>query len=72
MGAIGGAIGGNTGIGAVAGGVFGLVRRRRWQEQEKFQQSAYAGQQQYALNQERASFNQAFAVCMTGRGYTVG
>jgi len=76
MGAIGGAIGGNTGggaaIGAAAGGLFGLMRRRRWEEQQQFQQSSYMQQQQNALNQERGSFNQAFAVCMTGRGYTVG
>ena len=76
MGAIGGAIGGNTGegaaIGAAAGGLFGLMRRRRWEEQQQFQQSSYMQQQQNALNQARGSFNQAFAVCMTGRGYTVG
>jgi len=76
MGAIGGAIGGNAGegaaIGAAAGGVFGGMRRRRWQQQEEFQQSAYMQQQQNAMNQGRGNFNQAFAVCMTGRGYTVG
>ena len=76
MGAIGGAIGGNTGegaaIGAAAGGLFGLMRRRRWEEQQQFQQSSYMQQQQNALNRARGSFNQAFAVCMTGRGYTVG
>jgi hypothetical protein len=76
MGAIGGAIGGNSAegaaIGAAAGGLFGAMRRRQWAEQQQFQQSAYAGQQQNALNQANNGFNQAFAVCMTGRGYTVG
>lgn len=76
MGAVGGAIGGHTGegaaIGAAAGGVFGGMRRRNWQEQQEFQQSAYMQQQQNAMNQGRGNFNQAFAVCMTGRGYTVG
>jgi hypothetical protein len=76
MGAIGGAIGGNAGegaaIGAAVGGLFGGMRRRRWEEQQQFQQSAYLQQQQNVLNQGSASFNQAFAVCMTGRGYTVG
>jgi hypothetical protein len=75
-GAIIGAIIGHTGegaaIGAVSGGVFGLMRRRRWTEQQEFQQSAYMGQQQNELNQGFANFNQAFGVCMTGRGYTVG
>jgi len=76
MGAIGGAIGGNAGVGAgiggAVGGLFGGMRRRRWMEQEEFQQSAYLAQRQDALDQGRGNFNQAFAVCMTGRGYTVG
>ena len=76
MGAIGGAIGGNAGegaaIGAAAGGVFGGMRRRSSEEQQESQQSAYLEQQQNALNQGRGNFNQAFSVCMTGRGYTVG
>jgi hypothetical protein len=76
MGAIGGAIGGNTGegaaIGAAAGGLFGAIRRRRWEQQEQSQQSSYMQQQQNALSQGRTNFNQAFATCMTGRGYTVG
>jgi hypothetical protein len=76
LGAIGGAIGGNAGrgaaIGAGTGAVFGGMRRRRWAEQEEFQQTSYLEQQQSALNQGRGNFNQAFGVCMTGRGYTVG
>jgi hypothetical protein len=76
MGAIGGAIAGNAGegaaIGAAAGGLFGLMRRRRWEEQQQFQQASYMQQQQQALDQGRSGFNRAFAVCMTGRGYTVG
>ena len=76
LGAIGGAIGGNAGkgaaIGAGTGAVFGGMRRRRWAEREEFQQTSYLEQQQSALNQGRGNFNQAFGVCMTGRGYTVG
>jgi hypothetical protein len=76
MGAIGGAIGGSAGtgaaIGAAAGGLFGGLRRRRWREQEASQQSSYLEQQQSALDQGNNNFRQAFAVCMTGRGYTVG
>jgi len=48
------------------------MRRRRWAEQEEFQQSAYLQQQQNTLSQGRSNYNQAFGVCMTGRGYTVG
>lgn len=76
LGAIGGAIGGNAGkgaaIGSATGAVFGGMRRRRWMEQEEFQQSSYLQQQQNELSQGRSNFNQAFGVCMTGRGYTVG
>jgi Glycine zipper len=76
IGAIGGAIGGNAGegaaIGAAAGGLFGGMRRRSWQEQQEPQQNAYQERQESMLNQGRSNFNQAFAVCMTGRGYTVG
>ena len=59
-------------IGAGTGAVFGGMRRRRWAEREDFQQTSYLEQQQGALNQGRGNFNQAFSVCMTGRGYTVG
>ena len=75
MGAIGGAIGGDAGkgaaIGAAVGGLFGAIRRARWAEQEQQQQQSYAAQQQGAMAQGRAHYNQAFGACMTGRGYTV-
>jgi hypothetical protein len=48
------------------------MRRRRSEEQEAYEQSSYLEQQQNALNQGNNNFRQAFAVCMTGRGYTVG
>lgn len=54
------------------GGLFGGMRRRRSEEQEAYEQSSYLEQQQNALNQGNNNFRQAFAVCMTGRGYTVG
>ena len=76
LGVIGGAIAGNAGegaaIGAAGGGLFGGMRRRRSEEQEAYEQSSYLEQQQNALNQGNNNFRQAFAVCMTGRGYTVG
>ncbi len=76
LGAVGGAIGGDAGkgaaIGAATGALFGGMRRRRWEEQQQYQQNAYMEQRQAALNQGRGNFNRAFATCMTGRGYRVG
>jgi Glycine zipper len=73
IGAIGGAIAGNAGegaaIGAAAGGLFGGMRRRSWEEQEMSQENAYQERQESMLNQGRSN---AFGVCMTARGYTVG
>jgi len=75
MGAIGGAIGGNAGegaaIGAAVGGLFGAIRRARWAEEQRQEQMNYASQQQNAMAQGRANYNQAFSACMTGRGYSV-
>ena len=75
LGAVGGAIGGDAGkgaaIGAAVGGLFGLVRRARWAEQEQQQQQSYQAQQQSAMAQGHAAYNRAFSTCMTGRGYTV-
>jgi hypothetical protein len=75
LGAIGGAIGGNAGegaaIGAGVGGLFGLVRRARWMEEQQQQQQSYVAQQQSALAQGHGAYNRAFSTCMTGRGYTV-
>ena len=76
LGAIGGAIAGNAGedaaIGGATGALFGGMRRRRWAEQEEYQQNSYMEQQQSELSQGLANYNRAFGVCMTGRGYTVG
>ena len=75
MGAVGGAIGGDAGkgaaIGAAVGGLFGIMRRARWQEEEQQQQQAYQAQQQGALAQGHSAYNRAFGACMTGRGYSV-
>ena len=75
LGAVGGAIGGNAGegaaIGAAVGGLFGMMRRAHQVEQEQQQQASSAAQQQSALSQGRATYNRAFGVCMTGRGYSV-
>jgi len=75
MGAIGGAIGGNAGegaaIGAAVGGLFGAIRRARWADEERQQEMTYEAQQQNAMAEGRSRYNQAFAACMTGRGYSV-
>jgi hypothetical protein len=75
MGAVGGAIGGDAGkgaaIGAAVGGLFGVMRRARWAEEQQQQQQSYAVEQQSAMTQGHAAYNRAFSVCMTGRGYTV-
>ena len=75
LGAIGGAIGGDAGkgaaMGAAMGGVFGGMRRRRWVEQEQYQQRNYVQREQNAFSQGRHNYNRAFRACMDGRGYTI-
>jgi OmpA family protein len=75
LGAVGGAIGGDAGkgaaIGAAVGGLFGLMRRARWSEEQQQQQQAYQAQQQNTMAQGHAAYNRAFSTCMTARGYSV-
>lgn len=71
LGAIGGAIGGDAGkgaeIGAAMGAAAGFFRdRRRTEEQHQYNQ-AVASNERAALDQ----FQQAYATCLRGRGYTV-
>jgi hypothetical protein len=71
MGAVGGAIAGDAGkgaaIGAGVGATAGLIRRNQARRQEaQINQQAAA---QYQADMGR--YNQAFAVCMQGRGYAV-
>jgi hypothetical protein len=71
LGAVGGAIAGDAGkgaaIGAGVGGTVGLMRRNQQRRQE-----AYANDQAMAQYQaDMGRYNQAFAACMQGRGYTV-
>lgn len=71
LGAIGGAIGGDAGKGAEIGAAVGagggfLRERRQMREQQQYTQ---------AVNQEQQArlgeYDQAYGVCMTGRGYTI-
>ena len=71
LGAVGGAIAGDAGkgaaIGAGMGATAGLIRRNQARRQEaQINQQAAA---QYQADMGR--YNQAFAVCMQGRGYAV-
>lgn len=82
LGAVGGAIGGDAGkgaaIGAGVGGLFGMMRRHRYmeeqqqmQQQQWQQQQSYMSQEQAALAHGRGNYERAFSACMTARGYTV-
>ena len=71
VGAVGGAIGGDAGkgaaIGAGVGATVGLMRRNQQRRAE-----ASANQQAQAqYNADMNQYNQAFAACMQGRGYSV-
>lgn len=71
LGAVGGAIAGDAGkgaaIGAGVGGTVGLMRRNQQRRQQ-----AYANDQAMAQYQaDMGQYNQAFAACMQGRGYSV-
>lgn len=71
LGTVGGAIGGNTGkgaaIGAGVGATAGLLRNGR----ERRQQAQFNEQANMQYQADMGRFNQAFAACMQGRGYTV-
>lgn len=71
LGAVGGAIGGDAGkgaaIGAGVGATAGLIRRNQQRRQQAQVNEQAAAQYQADMNR----YNQAFAVCMQGRGYAV-
>lgn len=71
LGAVGGAIAGDAGkgaaIGAAVGGTAGLMRRNR----ERRAEANYNQQAQAQYQADMGQYNQAFAACMQGRGYTV-
>ena len=71
VGAIGGAIGGDAGkgaaIGAGVGAATGLIRQNRYNREV-----AYANEQaQAAQSSNLQRYDQAYAACMSGRGYQV-
>ncbi len=71
LGAVGGAIAGDAGkgaaIGAGVGGTAGLMRRNQQRRQDAYANDQAMAQYQASVGQ----YNQAFAACMQGRGYTV-
>jgi len=71
VGAVGGAIGGDAGkgaaIGAGVGATAGLIRKN----QQRRQQAQVNDQAQAQYQADMGRYNQAFGVCMQGRGYTV-
>ncbi len=71
LGAVGGAIGGDAGkgaaIGAGVGATAGLIRRN----QQRRQQAQVNDQAAAQYQADMGRYNQAFAVCMQGRGYVV-
>jgi hypothetical protein len=71
LGAIGGAIGGNAGKGAAIGAGVGAAAGL-WRQAGRNQQAAQAQQQAQAQQHAmRAQYDQAYAVCLEGRGYQV-
>ncbi len=67
IGAIAGDAGKGAAIGALAGTMAGGARQRR--KQEDYNQAAT--QQQQASGQQQQKFQNAYAACFEGRGYTV-
>ena len=71
LGAVGGAIAGDAGkgaaIGAGVGGTVGLMRRN----QQRRQQASANDQAMAQYQADMGRYNQAFAICMQERGYTV-
>lgn len=72
---IGGATKGDVGrsaaYGAAAGALFGNARRNSQVEANRQQQDQWARQEGARYEQQRHSYNRAYAACMEGRGYTV-
>ncbi len=71
LGAVGGAIGGNAGkgaaIGAAVGGLASVFRaRRQMRERQEYYQQGVANEQA-----QMKQYDQAYATCLRGRGYTV-
>jgi ATP-dependent exoDNAse (exonuclease V) alpha subunit len=71
VGAVGGAIGGNAGKGAAIGAGVGAVAGRMRQNDYNRQQAAATQQAQANQQSGLQRYEQAYAACLSGRGYTV-
>ena len=71
VGAAAGAIGGNAGHGAAVGAVAGTVAGGVAHRQQERAAAATNAQTQSMQQQALATYNQAWAACMQGRGYSV-
>ena len=75
LGAITGAIAGDTkkgaAIGAAAGGLFSGMRRHNQQTREAQARDNWEQQQAAQYSRNRSDYNRAYAACLEGRGYTV-
>ena len=71
VGAIAGDAGKGAAIGAGSGLLIGGVRGRHQVAAAEAQQDAWAQQQADHYAQSQHEFNQAYATCLRGRGYTV-
>jgi hypothetical protein len=71
IGSLSGQSGKGAEIGAIAGGLFGGMRRREQMQRMAVEQEQYMQRQTAILQQKRSEYNRAFGACMSGRGYTI-
>ena len=71
VGAIAGDAGKGAAIGAAGGALFGGMRRRDQNAQQKNAEQQWAQNETANYSQQRETYNRNFAACMEGRGYTV-
>jgi hypothetical protein len=71
IGAVGGAIAGDAGKGAGMGAAMGATAGLFRKNQQRRQEAQANDQAMAAYQADMGRYNQAFAACMQGRGYTV-
>jgi hypothetical protein len=71
VGAIAGDAGKGAAIGAASGGLLGGMRSVDQTRQQQQAQAQLEQQQEQAYNQQRDTYNRAYAACLEAKGYTV-
>lgn len=71
VGAIAGDAGKGAAIGAASGGMLGGMRSADQRRQQQQAQAQWEQQQVQAYNQQRDTYNRAYAACLDAKGYTV-